>query len=78
MRVSGHACRESGASRCRLRLVAADGRPGEVEMLFRHTDEAVINAWERRRPKEFAMIRQAGSQSEPPSRRSAVRGATAR
>ncbi|WP_030246844.1 hypothetical protein [Streptomyces sp. NRRL S-350] len=65
MRVRGHECRESGASRCRLRLVAADGRPGEVELLFRHTDEAVINAWETRWPKEFALIRQAGRQAEP-------------
>ncbi|GHE26542.1 hypothetical protein GCM10018781_78780 [Kitasatospora indigofera] len=77
--VSGHECRESDASRCRLQLVAADGRPGEVELLFRHTDEAVINAWETRWPDEFALIRQGGSQSEPQrSGRPALRGTTAR
>ncbi|MEV7123787.1 hypothetical protein [Kitasatospora griseola] len=65
MRVSGHECRESGAPRCRLQLVAADGRPGAVELLFRHTEEAVINAWETRWPEEFALIRQAGRQTEP-------------
>ncbi len=51
LRVSGHDCRESDASKCHLGLVAADVRPGEVELLFRRIDEAVINTWETRWPK---------------------------
>ncbi|MFJ9520628.1 hypothetical protein ACIRPK_20545 [Kitasatospora sp. NPDC101801] len=65
LQVDGHACRESGASRCRMRLAPGDGRPGEIELLFRHTDEAVISAWEARWPEEFAVIRQAAGQAEP-------------
>ncbi|MFD9061505.1 hypothetical protein ACFVZ3_08310 [Kitasatospora purpeofusca] len=45
-----------------------------MELLFRHTDQAVINAWKTRWPEEYALIRQA----EPQKRRPALRGATAR
>ncbi|MEK2491045.1 hypothetical protein WN990_15935 [Kitasatospora purpeofusca] len=45
-----------------------------MELQFRHTDQAVINASKTRWPEEFALIRQA----EPRKRRPVLRGATAR
>ncbi|MFD7827725.1 hypothetical protein [Kitasatospora sp. NPDC059803] len=49
--------------------MATDGLPGGVTMLFRATEEEVVQVWERRWPTEFARIRGSWSAGGVPNDR---------
>ncbi|MFD9685185.1 hypothetical protein ACFWXO_05415 [Kitasatospora sp. NPDC059088] len=61
LRITARSCNRCPGpeASCRVNLVATDGTPGEVTLLFRTTEEEVVRAWEQRWPAAFARIRTA-------------------